>query len=116
MSLVTLLAVRNTPATEPTPTLPTLPPTQPVPAAQPAQATSSDPPPKVLPPAPERDLVARVCTGCHVPEMLVAKRHTAAEWDDIIARMIDHGAQASDVEQDQILTYLVRFYGKPVGP
>jgi hypothetical protein len=44
---------------------------------------------------------------------LVAKRHTAEEWDNIIARMIDHGAQASDAEQDRILTYLTRFYGKP---
>lgn len=81
-------------------------------AAIPAPAPT-DPPPKILPPAPEHDLVARVCTGCHVPEMLVSKRHTADEWDDIIARMVDHGAQASDAQQEQILSYLVRFYGKP---
>jgi hypothetical protein len=83
-------------------------------SAPPAPETS-DPPPKVLPPAPEHDLVARVCTGCHVPEMLVSKRHTADEWDDIIARMVDHGAQATDAQQEQILSYLVRFYGKPAG-
>jgi hypothetical protein len=82
--------------------------------ATPAPA-HTDPPPKILPPAPEHDLVARVCTGCHVPEMLVSKRHTADEWDDIIARMVDHGAQATDAQQEQILSYLVRFYGKPAG-
>ena len=81
-------------------------------AATPAPAPT-DPPPKVIPPAPEHDLVARVCTGCHVPEMLVSKRHTADEWDDIIAKMVDHGARANDLEQEQILAYLVRFYGKP---
>jgi hypothetical protein len=70
-------------------------------------------PPKVFPPAPEHDLVVRVCSGCHVPEMVTAKRHTADEWDEIIGKMVDHGAQATDAEQDQIFAYLVRFYGKP---
>ena len=79
-----------------------------------AQAQSAGlPPPKVFPEAPEHDLVTRVCSGCHVPEMVTAKRHTAEEWDDIIARMVDHGAQANDTQQEQILAYLVRFYGKP---
>lgn len=75
----------------------------------PGGARAADPFPK----APEHDLVARVCSGCHVPEMVTAKRHTAEEWDDIIAKMVDHGAQASEAQQEQILAYLVRFYGKP---
>jgi hypothetical protein len=80
-----------------------------------AAEPTTDPPPKILPSAPEHDLVTRVCTGCHVPEMLVAKRHTEDEWDDIIARMVDHGAQANDAEQERILAYMVRFYGKAAG-
>ena len=68
-------------------------------------------PPKSFPAAPEHDLVVHVCSGCHVPEMITAKRRTALEWDDIIARMVDHGAQANEAQQDQILDYLVRFYG-----
>lgn len=70
-------------------------------------------PPKAFPPAPEHDLVVRVCSGCHVPEMVTAKRHSADEWDEIIAKMVDHGAQATEAEQDRIWAYLVRFYGKP---
>jgi cytochrome c5 len=65
----------------------------------------------VFPAAPERDLVARACTACHAPELVTAKRHTPEEWDDIIAKMVDRGAQASDTEQQQILEYLVRFFG-----
>jgi cytochrome c5 len=65
----------------------------------------------VFPAAPERDLVARACTACHAPELVIAKRHTPEEWDDIIAKMVDRGAQASDMEQQQILEYLVRFFG-----
>ncbi|MBV8805075.1 MAG: hypothetical protein JO042_08510 [Sinobacteraceae bacterium] len=76
-------------------------------------ATADSLPPKALPAAPEHDLVVRVCTGCHVPEMVTAKRHTPEEWDEIIAKMVDHGAQATQAEQDLILAYLVRFYGAP---
>jgi len=77
-------------------------------AAEPVAA----PPSKVLPDAPEHDLVLRVCSGCHAPDVLASKRHTATEWDDIIAKMVDHGAQATDTEQERILAYLVRFYGE----
>ena len=79
------------------------------------EAQDTSPPPKAFPAAPEHDLVVRVCSGCHVPEMVTAKRHTAEEWDDIIARMVDHGAKADEAQQDQVLAYLVRFYGKPAG-
>jgi hypothetical protein len=65
----------------------------------------------VFPAAPERDLVARACTACHAPELVIAKRHTPEEWDDIIAKMVDRGAQANEAEQLQILAYLVRFFG-----
>jgi hypothetical protein len=65
----------------------------------------------MLPAAPERELLVRVCTSCHAPELVVSKRHTPEEWDDIIAKMVDHGAQATDEEQQRILTYLVRFFG-----
>jgi hypothetical protein len=81
--------------------------------APPLHAQGATPPPKSLPAAPEHDLVVHVCSGCHVPEVITARRHTALEWDDIIARMVDHGAQASEAQQDQILAYLVRFYGNP---
>jgi cytochrome c5 len=78
-----------------------------------AEAIDQPPPPTILPPAAERDLVTRVCSACHAPEMITAKRHTSDEWDDIVAKMVDHGARANDVEQEEILAYLVRFYGKP---
>lgn len=67
----------------------------------------------VFPAGAERDLVVRTCTACHAPELVIAKRHTAEEWDDIIAKMVDRGAQANDTEQQQILEYLVRFFGPP---
>jgi hypothetical protein len=65
----------------------------------------------VLPAAPERNLVIRTCAACHPPETVVAKRHTADEWDEIIAKMVDRGAVATDDEQQQILSYLAKFFG-----
>jgi hypothetical protein len=78
-------------------------------AEEPAESTGNGS--SVFPAAPERDLVVRTCTACHAPELVIAKRHTAEEWDDIIAKMVDRGAQANDTEQQQILAYLVRFFG-----
>lgn len=66
---------------------------------------------QVFPDAPQRNLVVRACAACHAPEMVVAKPHTAEEWDDIIAKMVDRGAVATDEEQQQILDYLVKFFG-----
>ena len=65
----------------------------------------------VLPPAPERNLVIRTCAACHAPETVIAKRHTADEWDEIIAKMVDRGAVATEDEQQQILSYLAKFFG-----
>jgi competence protein ComEA len=65
----------------------------------------------VFPAAPQRELVVRACAACHPPEMVIARRHTAQEWDDIIAKMVDRGAVASDEEQQQILEYLLKFFG-----
>jgi len=66
---------------------------------------------QVFPQGAHRDLVVRACAACHPPESIVAKRRSAQEWDDIIARMIERGAVATDEEQQQILEYFVRFYG-----
>lgn len=65
----------------------------------------------VFPDAPQRELVVRACAACHAPETVIAKRHSAQEWDDLIARMVDRGAVANDEEQQQILEYLVKFFG-----
>jgi cytochrome c5 len=65
----------------------------------------------VFPAAPQRGLVVRTCAACHAPEIVVAKRHTADEWDEIIAKMVDRGAVATEAEQQQILDYLAKFFG-----
>jgi hypothetical protein len=81
----------------------------PAPAENPSLAEA--PTLEVFPVHPHRDLVIRACAPCHVPELVVAKRHTEEEWDKIILTMIDRGAIATEDEQLQILEYLLHFFG-----
>jgi hypothetical protein len=85
---------------------------------QPSSATQSGPPRAVdtrgleaFPPGANREVVIRACAPCHAPELVVAKRRSAAEWDRIILTMVERGAVASDEEQLQILEYLLHFFG-----
>jgi hypothetical protein len=66
---------------------------------------------EAFPPHPNRDLVIRACAPCHAPELVVAKKHTAEEWDEIVLTMVDRGAIATEEEQLQILDYLLHFFG-----
>jgi hypothetical protein len=65
----------------------------------------------VLPEAPAKALVVRACTSCHQAPQFVAKRHTAEEWDELVAKMVDRGARLTEAEQDQVYAYLVRYFG-----
>jgi cytochrome c5 len=94
---------------KPTPARPAAP--TPASAAAPTPAPDSNIGAAVLPAAPARALVVRTCAACHAPEIVVAKRHTADEWDEIIAKMVDRGALATEDEQQQILSYLAKFFG-----
>lgn len=64
-----------------------------------------------LPEAPGKAVVVRACTSCHQAPMVVAKRRTADQWDEVIGKMIDRGARMTEAEQDQVYDYLVRYFG-----
>jgi cytochrome c5 len=81
------------------------------PESPPRSAAAPDAALAAFPPHPSRDVVVRACAPCHAPELVVAKRRTADEWDTVIATMIDRGAIADDVEQKRILAYLVELFG-----
>jgi cytochrome c5 len=69
-----------------------------------------------FPPHRGRDVVVRACAPCHAPELVVAKRRSADDWDRIILAMVDRGAVADEAEQQQILDYLVELFGPGPGP
>jgi len=80
-------------------------------AAGASPRAAEDPALAVFPDDPSRNVVIRACAPCHAPELVVTKRRSVDEWDQVIATMIDRGAVADDDEQALILDYLVHFFG-----
>lgn len=71
----------------------------------------------ILPDDPAKTLVVGACTSCHEATVIVSKSHTADEWDALIGKMVDRGAQLTDAEQEQVYAYLVKNFGvKPAPP
>ena len=52
----------------------------------------------------------KVCSNCHTAESVVQSLRTRQEWSDVVDQMSRYGAEASDQEFDQILTYLVKHF------
>lgn len=59
-----------------------------------------------LPAGAGRDLLVRVCSGCHTPENVVDQRLDRAGWEDVVAMMAGRGVTATDAELKQIVDYL----------
>ncbi|MCP5143489.1 MAG: hypothetical protein H6978_01560 [Gammaproteobacteria bacterium] len=58
------------------------------------------------------ELVVRACAVCHPIELVISQPRTDDEWDELILRMVDHGAVANDDEQWRILEYFLRHYAR----
>ena len=84
----------------------------PVLAQAPAPAASDDP----LPAGPGKDVVVRVCTGCHEAAQFAYARHTPDEWDNEIAKMEGAGADITAEEQAAISAYLGKYLAKAAPP
>ena len=52
----------------------------------------------------------KVCSNCHSAESVIQTFRTRQEWADVIDQMARFGAEASDTEFDQILTYLAMHF------
>jgi competence protein ComEA len=72
----------------------------------PAAAASQDP----FPESSGRTALLKICSNCHTAETVIQSVRTRQEWSDVIDQMARFGAEASDKEFDQILTYLARHF------
>ena len=61
---------------------------------------------KSLPEGPGRDVMVRVCSQCHSPEVAAQQSLDAPGWKALVDQMANNGAQASDAEFDTITKYL----------
>jgi quinoprotein glucose dehydrogenase len=66
-----------------------------------------------LPPGPGHDLMVRVCSGCHSPDLAAGRHLSAQEWNSLVQDMSARGAVATDEEFDQITGYLARSFPAP---
>ena len=60
----------------------------------------------------------RVCSGCHSPDLVAAKRLDAQGWADVVQFMSDRGASGTDAEMTEITAYLAKSFPKdaPAAP
>jgi cytochrome c5 len=78
-----------------------------------AGAAVAQGPNDVLPDGPGKDVVVRVCTGCHEASQIAEKPRTPQDWEYVIGKMIDGGAELTAEEQDAVYAYLVKAFPKP---
>jgi len=73
-------------------------------------------PATLFPPGPGRDLMLRVCSNCHSPNLSASRRMDAKEWNDLVQVMASRGAVATDEEFDEISAYLARSFPRTPNP
>ena len=61
---------------------------------------------KELPAGAGRDVMVRVCSQCHSPEIAAHQNLDAQGWKDLVNQMANNGANATDAEFDTITKYL----------
>jgi putative heme-binding domain-containing protein len=58
----------------------------------------------------------RICSSCHSVSMATTQRMTQAEWMGVVNDMVSRGAQGTQDELNNVVTYLAANYGKDKAP
>lgn len=71
-----------------------------------------------LPDGPGKEVVQRMCVGCHGLSTVTSKRATPDEWASIVDLMVSRGADGSDEDIDKVVKYLSASFppAKPATP
>jgi competence protein ComEA len=64
-----------------------------------------------LPDDPAKPVVEKVCGGCHGFAVFTESRGSKDHWDEIVQNMVSRGAEGTDAELDQVVSYLTRYFG-----
>jgi cytochrome c553 len=70
--------------------------------------------PKTLPEDKHKQLYENVCGSCHDADLVIGEPRDYQGWRYIVDRMAQIDKSASDEELDQIVNYLVKYFGMPV--
>jgi competence ComEA-like helix-hairpin-helix protein len=54
----------------------------------------------------------KVCSTCHDASRILATRRTRTQWEEVIDKMVERGAQGTDEEFAAVEDYLLRNFGR----
>jgi mono/diheme cytochrome c family protein len=66
-----------------------------------------------LPAGQGRELMIRVCSTCHSPDLAAEQQLDQAAWKALVDQMASKGATATDEEFDEIVRYLAGAFPAP---
>jgi len=61
---------------------------------------------------PAAEVFSQLCSRCHEAARITAIRRTKTEWEEVLTKMIERGAQGTEDEFNTVFGYLRRHYGK----
>jgi hypothetical protein len=57
------------------------------------------------------ELVKKECTRCHTLAPIAVEGRARAEWEEVVHRMVGHGADLRAGQVERVVDYLVENYG-----
>ncbi len=69
----------------------------------------------VLTPGAGKEVVQRMCSGCHAVDVAISTTQTRDRWQNIVEDMVARGAKGSDQDIRAVVNYLASNYGKTGG-
>jgi len=63
-----------------------------------------------LPAGAGRELMIRVCSPCHLPDVAAEQQLDPAGWKTVVDQMASKGAVATEAELDEIVRYLANAF------
>lgn len=63
-----------------------------------------------LPEGPGRELMIRVCSQCHSPDVAADQQLDQAGWKELVDQMAGRGASATEAEFEEIVQYLAKAF------
>ncbi len=82
-----------------------------VPVAAPARVATSAT--QELPDGPGKELLPKLCAGCHDLTFTISTRETEEGWTRIVNDMRSKGADGSEEDFAKVIVYLTKYMGKP---
>lgn len=54
----------------------------------------------------------KVCSSCHDANRILTNRRTRTQWEEVIEKMVERGAEGTDADFEAVEDYLIHNYGR----